>query len=184
MSTTACHLPYSEPDESSPRCPIVCPFMSSKLVPIFLSLVPQHSSTAEIVCSITGYVDFLRWDISAHRPPSSCMTTIYQLSVTVYSIHSQLLSMFGCRLLHRQTEDTPWCPYRDPLNKAHLWLTCWLYGPQRALASLITDAHSSLPTAFSRHLLTFISCRSFSTSSSHLNLGIFFYLWLIFVNIR
>jgi hypothetical protein len=117
VSTTAYHLPYSEPDKSIPHCFIVSPFISSKLVPIFLSLVAQRSSKAEILCNITWYVDFLRWDISAHRPPPSWMTTLYQLSVTVYSIHSQLLSMFRCRLLHPQTEDTPWCLYRDPLNK-------------------------------------------------------------------
>ena len=49
-------------------------------------------------------------------------------------------------------------------------LTPWLYDPLRALASWITDAHSSLSTAFCHHLLNFISRRSFSTSSSHLNL--------------
>jgi hypothetical protein len=48
--------------------------------------------------------------------------------------------------------------------------TPWLYSPLRALASWITDAHSSLSTAFSRHLLTCISRRSFGTSSSYRNL--------------
>ena len=47
-----------------------------------------------------------------------------------------------------------------------------LYGPLTALASLIMDAHSSLSTAFYRHLLNFISRTSFSTSSSHLTLGL------------
>jgi hypothetical protein len=55
-------------------------------------------------------------------------------------------------------------------------LTPWLYGPLRHLASLTTDAHSSLSTAFCRQLLTFISRRSFSTISSHLNLGLPFFL--------
>jgi len=41
-----------------------------------------------------------------------------------------------------------------------------------ALASLITDAHSFLSSAFCRHPLKFISCRSFPTSSSHLILGL------------
>jgi hypothetical protein len=39
-------------------------------------------------------------------------------------------------------------------------------------ATLITDAHSSLSTAFCYHLLTFISDRSFSTSSNHLYLDL------------
>ena len=58
-----------------------------------------------------------------------------------------------------------------------LYLLTWLispcmYDPLRALASLIMDACSSLLTAFSRHLLTFIFRRSFSLSSSHLNLSL------------
>jgi hypothetical protein len=55
------------------------------------------------------------------------------------------------------------------LSKCLIYLP-WLYGPLRALASWITDAHSSLLTAFSRHLLTCISRRSFGTSSSYRNL--------------
>jgi len=51
-------------------------------------------------------------------------------------------------------------------------LTPWLYGPLTALAPLITDANSSLSAAFCRHQLTFICHRSFSTSSSHHNLGL------------
>jgi hypothetical protein len=47
-----------------------------------------------------------------------------------------------------------------------------LYGPLGALASLITDIHSSLSTALCHHLLTFISHRSFSTSSNHLKLDL------------
>jgi hypothetical protein len=39
------------------------------------------------------------------------------------------------------------------------------HNPLRALASLITDAHSSLSTAFCHHFLNFISCRSFPTSA-------------------
>ena len=50
--------------------------------------------------------------------------------------------------------------------------TPWLYGPLRALAFLNLDAHSSLTTFISHHLITFISNRSFSTSSSRLNLGL------------
>jgi hypothetical protein len=52
-----------------------------------------------------------------------------------------------------------------------LLLTPWLNSPLGALAS-ITDADFSLSTAFCRRLLTFISSRSFSTSSSHLYLGL------------
>ena len=51
-------------------------------------------------------------------------------------------------------------------------LTFWLFCPLRALASWITDAHSFLSTTFCYHLLIFFSHRSFSTSSSHLNLGL------------
>jgi len=51
-------------------------------------------------------------------------------------------------------------------------LTPWFYSPLRALASFITEAHSSLSNAFSLHLLIFISLRSFSTSSSHLSVGL------------
>jgi hypothetical protein len=47
-------------------------------------------------------------------------------------------------------------------------LTPWLYGLLRALASLITDTHSSLSTAYRRDLLTFTSRGP--KSSSHLNL--------------
>ena len=36
----------------------------------------------------------------------------------------------------------------------------------------ITNAHSSLSTAFCHHLLTFISLRSFTTYSNHLTLGL------------
>jgi len=42
--------------------------------------------------------------------------------------------------------------------------------PSESLDPLITDTHSSLSTAFCRHLLTFYSRRSFPTYSSHLNL--------------
>ena len=48
--------------------------------------------------------------------------------------------------------------------------TLWLYGPLTALVPLITGALPSLSTASCHRLLTFISHRSFSTSSSHLNL--------------
>jgi len=48
--------------------------------------------------------------------------------------------------------------------------TLWLYSPLTALASLITGALPSLSTVFCHHLLTFISHRFLSTSSSHLNL--------------
>jgi hypothetical protein len=58
-----------------------------------------------------------------------------------------------------------------------LYLLTWLitpcmYDPLRALASLIMDACSFLLTALCRHLLTFIFHRSFSLSSSHLNLSL------------
>ena len=51
-------------------------------------------------------------------------------------------------------------------------LTPWLFGPLTFLASLITDAPSSPPTVFCRHLLTFVSRRSSRKSSSHLCLGL------------
>ena len=50
--------------------------------------------------------------------------------------------------------------------------TRWLYGRQRALAFLTTNVHSSLSTDLCCHLLIFISRRSVSTSSSHLNRGL------------
>jgi len=46
-----------------------------------------------------------------------------------------------------------------------------LCGRLKALAPFITDAHSSLSTAFRHHILNFIPCRSLTTSSTHLNLG-------------
>ena len=55
-----------------------------------------------------------------------------------------------------------WYPFIHPFTHS-------LFGPLKNLASIIMDAHSSLSTAFCPHLLTFISHRSFSTSSSHLN---------------
>ena len=51
-------------------------------------------------------------------------------------------------------------------------LTPWLYGPLTAFVPLITEAHSTLSNAFCHHILTFISCGSFSTPSSHLSLGL------------
>ena len=48
----------------------------------------------------------------------------------------------------------------------------WLYSPLRALASLITDANSSVSAALCRHLLTSVSLKSFSKSSNYLNLGL------------
>jgi hypothetical protein len=44
--------------------------------------------------------------------------------------------------------------------------------PRALMASLTTDAHFSLSTAFFCHLLTLISSRNFLTSSSHQNLGL------------
>ena len=58
--------------------------------------------------------------------------------------------------------------YLVPIHSSIHSLTPWLYGPLKNLASINKDAHS-LSTAFCHHLLTFISHRSFSTSSSHLN---------------
>jgi len=43
-------------------------------------------------------------------------TTPSRLSVSVYSVCSQLLSMSGGRLLHLQSEDTPCLGGKDPLN--------------------------------------------------------------------
>ena len=51
-------------------------------------------------------------------------------------------------------------------------LAPWLYIPLRALASLITDTHSSLSTAFRHHLLTFVHHRSFTRFTSHLSLSL------------
>ena len=51
-------------------------------------------------------------------------------------------------------------------------LTSWLYGPLIALASITTEAYSSLSTAFFRHLLIFVVSRAFSASSGHLILGL------------
>jgi hypothetical protein len=50
----------------------------------------------------------------------------------------------------------------------HMLPTACLYSPMRALASLITDAHSSLSTASCRRLLTFISHTSSSVYYNHL----------------
>ena len=46
-------------------------------------------------------------------------------------------------------------------NYAYL-ITPWLYGPLRALASLITEAHSSLSAAFCSHLISLHNPTSFS----------------------
>jgi len=48
---------------------------------------------------------------------------------------------------------------------------CLALRPSESLALFNYECRFSLSTAFSCHLLTFISCRSFSTSSNHLNLG-------------
>ena len=50
-------------------------------------------------------------------------------------------------------------------------IAAWPYGPLTALTYLISNAHSSLSTAFCRYLLTF-SRRSFSTSSIHHHPGL------------
>ena len=55
-------------------------------------------------------------------------------------------------------------------------LTSRLYGPLRALPSLISEAHTSLSTSFCNRFLPFTSHSSFSTSSSHLNLGLHLFL--------
>jgi len=52
------------------------------------------------------------------------------------------------------------CELLNKSNRTYTYLltyllTPWLQGPQTALASLITDIHSSLPVAF--YLLTFDS---------------------------
>ena len=73
-----------------------------------------------------------------------------------------------CHCLFPQIPYISNLPQSNNTNNHLLWP--WFYGPLRDLASLTTDAHSSLSTAFCRQLLTFISHRSFSTSSSHLNL--------------
>jgi hypothetical protein len=64
--------------------------------------------------------------------------------------------------------------YPESINRSNEnnLLAPWLYGPLGPLAPLITEAHSSLSTAICRHLLSFISLRSFSTSTSHLHLGL------------
>jgi len=75
--------------------------------------------------------------------------------------------------MHMNIRDTaPTCFWADvPSSRRKMYLiTPWFYGPLRALASLIMNAHSSLSNAFSLHLLTVISLRSCYTSSSHLSL--------------
>ena len=57
-------------------------------------------------------------------------------------------------------------------NVKKFLLTPRIYGPLTAFDSLIKDAHSSLPTVFCRHLLTFVSRGSSPTSLSHLILGL------------
>ena len=54
--------------------------------------------------------------------------------------------------------------------------------PLTALTPLITDAHSSLSTAFRRLLLNSISSRTFSTSSSHLTSTSFQFTLKYFLN--
>ena len=76
-------------------------------------------------------------------------------------------------------------PWRNYNNRRKTYLLPYLptylvtarpYGPLRALAALIKDAHSSLWTAFHYHLFTHISRRSFSKSSNHIHLFLpFFY---------
>jgi hypothetical protein len=61
--------------------------------------------------------------------------------------------------------------YYNKNMKRKFLLTPWLLDSLRVLASLITDALSSPPTACCRRLLTFISCKSSRKSSSHLSLG-------------
>ena len=76
-----------------------------------------------------------------------------------------------------------WTIWRDGIGEAlfpAILLTYWrnfllpprLYGPLTALPSLSMDVHYSLSTAFCRHLLTFVSARSFCVSSIHRNLGL------------
>jgi hypothetical protein len=54
------------------------------------------------------------------------------------------------------------------LTYVHTLAVC----PSMSLGLLVIDAYSSLSTALCHHLLIFISCRSFSTSCSHLSLGL------------
>ena len=81
-------------------------------------------------------------------------------------------------IIHPSTPRSPqWClslrlPHQDPIHplSSPIRTTC----PAHLILqpSSITDVHSSLSTAFCRHLLTFVSRKSFSTSSVHLNLGL------------
>jgi hypothetical protein len=47
-------------------------------------------------------------------PTPSCRTTTCRQSATAFSIYSQLLSIFGGRLLHPQPEDAPCRRDRGP----------------------------------------------------------------------
>lgn len=62
------------------------------------------------------------------------------------------------------------------MNKACYFFTTQLYCILRVLPCLIKDAHSSLSTALCRHLLTFVSRRSFLTYFTHLIPGLPFLL--------
>ena len=121
----------------------------------------QHLGTTFI---LQGELLDLHWTSQTEGQPlsSPCACLFNTLAATLHVWMSPL---------HPHAEDTSWCLYRDPLIKAHLWLTSWICGPLRALDSLITDAHSSLSKVFCCRLLTFTSRRSFSTFCSHLRLG-------------
>ena len=119
-----------------------------------------------------------------HNKPDSRI--IFQM---FSSIPSFILFIFGLIIRHLSMAPRIWFPialilptcFLHPLwppvllpNIQLCLLTyyhaLWLYGPLTTLASLITGALPFLSTAFCHHLLTIISHRCFSTSSSHLNL--------------
>jgi len=107
-----------------------------------------------------------------------CHRNIYNLQYTIFYI-SMLTTRNWMTVLHGHMLFSTL--KKNYINKTNIFLkiynhltytiTPWLYSPLKALAFLVTGQFFSVHRLLSPPL-TFISQRSFSTSTNHLNLGL------------
>lgn len=96
-------------------------------------------------------------DDVSHATACYVLRTVNTDLVTLIIVAHQITARHGFNRVHKKFT-----------SRSH---SCF-YGLLGALTSLITHAHSTLPTALCRHLLTFTPRASFSTVSNHLILGL------------
>jgi hypothetical protein len=95
---------------------------------------------------------------------------IRRKSVTLGNFSWSLEISFGNENIQKMSKI--WAYHTLWLTYEYVFTYPWLYGPLRILASCSTDAHSSQLFYFCLHFFTSIPRKSFSTSSSHLSLGL------------